>query len=120
LWCPFHNLPVYSFVGSQVALGLKYKGRGDFCFPTHGEREGHFTVFYRRETVKEVKQILRICPWVQGEGAVADLRVKPVAKFAIMGYPLLPCSPSSRLSLPVKGPIDNKRVSPLSRALLCQ
>ena len=107
MWCPFHSLPVYLFIGGQVALGLKHKEEDTFASPSM-EREGHFTVFYRRATVREVKWILAICPWVQGKGAVADIRVKPIAKFAILGYPPLPDSPSSRLSLPVKGPIDNK------------
>lgn len=84
------------------------------------EREGHFTVFYRRATVTEVEWILGNCPLVQGGGAVVDLRVKPIAKFAILGHPPLPDSPSSRLSPPVKGPVDNKRASLLSRALSCQ
>lgn len=84
------------------------------------EREGHFTVFYRRTTVTEVKRILGICPWVQCRGAVADIKVKPIAKLAILGYPPLPDSPSSSLSLPVEGPINTKQASLLSRALSCQ
>ena len=34
--------------------------------------EGRGTVCYRRAAGAEVKQILRICPWVEGRGAVAE------------------------------------------------
>lgn len=49
------------------------------------ERDEHFTVFYRKSTVTEAKWILGVCPWVQDGGAVADLSVKPIAKFAVLG-----------------------------------